>query len=139
MSRHDALTGLPNRWLLSERLERSLAQLKDGQRLAVRTLDLDAFKPVNDTYGHPAGDMLLRQIADRLRACIRREDTVARVDGDEFVVVQPDVARAEHAEWLAKRVIAALQQPFDLDRCQSTSARVWVPRWRPTPRQASMR
>lgn len=109
MSRHDALTNLPNRVLLRERLERSLAELAPGAHLSVLTLDLDAFKPVNDTYGHPVGDMLLRQIADRLNACVREEDTVARVGGDEFVVL------AAEAQALAARLIDALQRPFNLD------------------------
>ncbi|MCJ8521462.1 diguanylate cyclase (GGDEF)-like protein/PAS domain S-box-containing protein [Pseudorhizobium tarimense] len=115
MSRHDALTNLPNRLLLRERLERSLSAMAPGAQLAVLTLDLDGFKPVNDTYGHPVGDMLLRQVADRLHGCIREEDTVARVGGDEFVIVQPVVRRSEDADLLAKRIIENLQKPFDLE------------------------
>jgi diguanylate cyclase (GGDEF)-like protein/PAS domain S-box-containing protein len=115
MSRHDALTNLPNRLLLRERLERSLSALAPGTQLAVLTLDLDGFKPVNDTYGHPVGDMLLRQVADRLHGCIREEDTVARVGGDEFIVVQPVVRRTQDADLLAKRIIENLQKPFDLE------------------------
>ncbi|VVE59413.1 diguanylate cyclase [Pandoraea sputorum] len=115
MSRHDALTNLPNRLLLRERLERNLSELHVGAPLAVLTLDLDAFKQVNDTYGHPVGDMLLRQMADRLTACVRDEDTVARVGGDEFVVVAPRVRCEADAELLATRIIEALQRPFDLE------------------------
>ncbi|MCF6371308.1 PAS domain S-box protein [Rhizobium halophilum] len=115
MSRHDALTNLPNRLLLRERLERSLSALAPGAQLAVLTLDLDGFKPVNDTYGHSVGDMLLRQVADRLHGCIREEDTVARVGGDEFIVVQPVVRRTQDADLLAKRIIENLQKPFDLE------------------------
>ncbi|VVE55369.1 EAL domain-containing protein [Pandoraea sputorum] len=115
MSRHDALTNLPNRWLLRERLERSLARLENGARLAVLTLDLDGFKAVNDTYGHSVGDLLLRQLADRLRACVHEEDTVARLGGDEFVVVRPRARHTADVGRLAKRIVAALQQPFDLE------------------------
>lgn len=79
MSRHDALTNLPNRLLLRERLERSLDELTPGAQLAVLTLDLDGFKPVNDTYGHPVGDLLLRQVAARLHSCVRQENMVARI------------------------------------------------------------
>ncbi|AKK24926.2 bifunctional diguanylate cyclase/phosphodiesterase [Pandoraea oxalativorans] len=115
MSRHDALTTLPNRVLLRERLERGLAELEPGAHLSVLTLDLDAFKPVNDTYGHPVGDMLLRHIADRLNGCVREEDTVARVGGDEFVVLTRHGGAAAEAPALAARLIDALQRPFDLD------------------------
>ena len=115
MSRHDVLTNLPNRLLLRERLERDLAELKSDGLLAVLTLDLDGFKPVNDSYGHPVGDMLLRQVADRLRSCVREDDTVARLGGDEFVIVQPVVRRRDDVDLLAKRIIDTLQKPFDLD------------------------
>jgi hypothetical protein len=84
MARHDALTGLPNRVLLRERLNEALAHVHRGQRLAVHYLDLDLFKNVNDSLGHPAGDELLRMVAERLRCCVRDTDTVCRVGGDEF-------------------------------------------------------
>ncbi|WP_185961198.1 PAS domain S-box protein [Telmatospirillum sp. J64-1] len=115
MSRHDALTNLPNRLLFHERLERDLAKLGLGARVAVLTLDLDGFKPVNDTYGHPTGDALLRQVADRLRSSVREGDTVARIGGDEFVVIQSMVRRMDDADELAKRIIENLREPFDVE------------------------
>lgn len=114
MSRHDPLTNLPNRALLRERLEHGLAPAKHGARLAVLSLDLDAFKPVNDTYGHAVGDQLLRAFADRLRACVGPQDTVARLGGDAFVVLRPRVQHAAEAERLAQRIVAAAQSPFHL-------------------------
>lgn len=115
MSRHDALTNLPNRLLFRERLEQGLSEMGIDAHLAVITLDLDGFKPVNDTYGHPAGDILLRQVAERLRSCMREGDTVARVGGDEFIVVQPLVRRKDDVDRLAKRITDVLQEPFELD------------------------
>jgi diguanylate cyclase (GGDEF)-like protein/PAS domain S-box-containing protein len=115
MSRHDVLTGLPNRLLFRERLERALLEAAADTSLAVLTLDLDGFKAVNDTYGHPVGDVLLRQVADRLRACVRESDTIARIGGDEFVVVQPSLHRPDDSESLAKRIIVSFEEPFDLD------------------------
>ncbi|ANJ86766.1 hypothetical protein MB84_29270 (plasmid) [Pandoraea oxalativorans] len=114
MSRHDPLTALPNRALLRERLEHGLAHAKPGAHLAVLSLDLDAFKSVNDSYGQAVGDQLLRAVADRLRACVDPQDTVARLGGDEFVVLRPRVRHAAQAERLALRVVAALQAPFAL-------------------------
>jgi diguanylate cyclase (GGDEF)-like protein/PAS domain S-box-containing protein len=115
MSRHDALTNLPNRLLFRERLEQSMSDLTDDARLAVMTLDLDGFKAVNDTYGHPVGDALLRLVAERLRTCVREEDTVARTGGDEFVIVQPTVRRVGDVDLLARRIIENLQKPFELE------------------------
>ncbi|MDP1607507.1 MAG: diguanylate cyclase, partial [Rhodocyclaceae bacterium] len=88
LARHDALTGLPNRVLLADRLDMALAQARrDGGRVGVALLDLDGFKPVNDTWGHDAGDQILIEVANRLRAALRETDTVARLGGDEFVLV----------------------------------------------------
>lgn len=115
MSRHDALTNLPNRMLFRERLEEGLSELREDVRLSVMTLDLDGFKPVNDTYGHPVGDMLLRQVAERLRSCVREDDTVARIGGDEFVIILPTVRRTSDADLIARRVIETLQKPFEFD------------------------
>lgn len=109
----DGLTALPNRRLLDDRLDRALAQAARRQTvLAVLYLDLDRFKPVNDVYGHGAGDDLLRQVAQRLRNALRDEDTVARVGGDEFVAVLPDIANADAAVHAAEKVIAALSAPY---------------------------
>ena len=88
MALHDTLTGLPNRVLLNERLEDALRRVKRGDIVATLLLDLDHFKTVNDTLGHPAGDKLLKMVADRLRAVVRETDTIARMGGDEFAIVQ---------------------------------------------------
>ena len=116
LSAHDQLTGLPNRVVLADRLEMALsAARRSGVQVAMLCLDLDDFKEVNDTHGHAAGDALLRTVSARLRACLREGDTLARVGGDEFAVIQlcagvPDAARA-----LASRLIAATREPVTLD------------------------
>jgi diguanylate cyclase (GGDEF)-like protein/PAS domain S-box-containing protein len=116
LAHHDSLTGLANRPLLSERLEQALAlAARQGHCVAVLALDLDRFKLVNDLLGHVAGDAVLTEVARRLRACVRGIDTIARVGGDEFVIVQPAITDASDAEALAQRVIAAICQPFDID------------------------
>ena len=92
MARHDALTGLPNRLRFHERLSAAVARGKGGEASAVLFLDLDHFKAVNDTLGHPVGDALLRQVGDRLRAQVRETDMVARLGGDEFAIVQASVS-----------------------------------------------
>jgi diguanylate cyclase (GGDEF)-like protein len=114
MARHDALTDLPNRVLLRERLVEALARVERGHRLAVLCLDLDHFKNVNDTLGHPVGDELLRAVADRLRACVRDTDTISRVGGDEFSIIQTDIVDATDAERLARRITEAVSAPYDL-------------------------
>ena len=88
MAKHDTLTGLPNRALLNERLEQALTLARRGDLIACQLLDLDFFKTVNDTLGHPVGDKLLCQVADRLRALVRESDTIARMGGDEFAILQ---------------------------------------------------
>jgi diguanylate cyclase (GGDEF)-like protein len=113
MARHDALTGLPNRAFLNERLEQALARRSDI--VATHILDLDRFKHVNDTLGHPVGDVLLQMVADRLRSLVRDTDTIARMGGDEFVIVQAGLPQVADATSLAGRVIAALSEPFDID------------------------
>ncbi|MBF0093604.1 MAG: diguanylate cyclase [Alphaproteobacteria bacterium] len=113
---HDALTGLPNRALLEDRLNQSVARARrhDGG-LAVLFLDLDGFKPINDRYGHHAGDELLRQVAVRLKDCVREVDTVARIGGDEFVVLLTDVTDCAGAGRAARMILDAFRQPFALD------------------------
>ena len=113
----DPLTGLPNRYLVADRLEMAGARQGrvDGGATAVLFIDLDGFKPINDTHGHDAGDELLRQIADRLAAAVRTTDTVGRVGGDEFVVLCEDVDE-EATSVVARRVLETLQQPFQLSR-----------------------
>ena len=113
---HDALTGLPNRSFLAAHMAKALAQAHEQDAMAaVLCLDLDRFKQVNDTLGHPVGDALLSAVADRLRGCIRECDTVVRLGGDEFAIVQVSLARVEEAGILAQRVIDALSEPYDLE------------------------
>jgi diguanylate cyclase (GGDEF)-like protein len=114
MARHDALTDLPNRLLLRERLAEALSHVERGQRLAVLCLDLDQFKNVNDTLGHPTGDELLRVVAGRLRGCVRESDTISRVGGDEFSIIQTDIVDATDAERLARRISEAVSAPYDI-------------------------
>jgi diguanylate cyclase (GGDEF)-like protein len=116
MAHHDALTDLANRVLLNERLEQALSQrIHRKQLVAVHHLDLDQFKAVNDTFGHPAGDKLLKIVADRLRSLVREADTIARMGGDEFVVVQAPIADPGEATALAQRIIASMSEPFEID------------------------
>ncbi|NEQ97176.1 MAG: EAL domain-containing protein [Cyanothece sp. SIO2G6] len=120
---HDALTGLPNRSLLMDRLEQSLCLVKSRHQrqtlpdyqFAVLFLDLDHFKVVNDSLGHLVGDMLLNQVAQRLRSSLRIGDTVARLGGDEFVFLLEDIAHIQEAIEVANRVQMLLQEPFQLN------------------------
>ena len=107
---HDALTGLPNRRRMQDALDTSLRD----DAVAVLFLDLDGFKPVNDAHGHEAGDELLRQIAERLSACVRDGDVLARVGGDEFVVLMPGVTAQADAEAMSHRVRTAVERPFQV-------------------------
>jgi diguanylate cyclase (GGDEF)-like protein/PAS domain S-box-containing protein len=110
---YDPLTRLPNRRLLHDRLHQAVIRAKrDGSRLALVFIDLDKFKPVNDEFGHQAGDELLLAVAHRLQACVRESDTVARMGGDEFVVLLPSIDAAENALWVAEKIHAALREPF---------------------------
>ncbi len=112
LAQHDALTALPNRALTRELGERVLASARrDGLRSAVLFVDLDRFKPINDTYGHDAGDAVLREVAARLSHCIRAEDVVGRIGGDEFMIVLADVDGARGAAHVAAQCIALLRQP----------------------------
>ncbi|TGN78942.1 EAL domain-containing protein [Bradyrhizobium yuanmingense] len=115
MAQHDALTELPNRVLLKARLEPALADTRGGNlHLAVLLLDLDRFKEVNDTLGHPAGDLLLRSVAARLLDCVRETTFVARLGGDEFAIVDYVTNPAADATSLAEAIHGALSEPFDL-------------------------
>ena len=114
MARHDSLTDLPNRLLFQEQLAHALAGAKRGERLAVLYLDLDNFKSVNDTLGHQVGDELLKAVAGRLRGCVREVDTVARVGGDEFAIVQNGIAHASDTATLARRICDDLRAPYNL-------------------------
>ena len=115
MALHDALTGLPNRVLLNERLEDALTRARRSDLVATHVLDLDHFKQVNDTLGHAAGDKLLRMVADRLRALVRDVDTVARMGGDEFAIMQLAIAQPCDATALAHRIIESVSAPYDID------------------------
>jgi diguanylate cyclase (GGDEF)-like protein len=115
-ARYDGLTGLPNRGVFVEALGHAIANTKRGEtRFAVIYLDLDHFKDVNDTLGHPAGDELLKAVAERLRSNTREIDTVARFGGDEFAVVAPDIAEPADAAALADKLIKAIATPFLID------------------------
>jgi diguanylate cyclase (GGDEF)-like protein/PAS domain S-box-containing protein len=112
MAYHDALTGLPNRALLSERLDRAmLAARRDGRKLAVMFIDLDRFKTINDSLGHMTGDHLLKEVANRLCRVVRAVDTVARLGGDEFVVLVPGVRAAEECAAVGEKIIGAMAEP----------------------------
>ena len=115
IARHDALTDLPNRELFHDRLHTVLARARrHAERLALLYIDLDRFKQVNDSCGHATGDQLLREVATRIRYCVRESDTVGRLGGDEFVVMLPTLALAEHAAVVAEKIRVALQRPFEL-------------------------
>jgi diguanylate cyclase (GGDEF)-like protein/PAS domain S-box-containing protein len=115
MAYHDALTGLANRRHLNEQLTQALARTAQPcSSFAVLALDLDRFKAINDTLGHDAGDLLLAEVANRLKAAVRATDTVARIGGDEIVIVQSDVTQPEAARELARRLIDRIAEPFDI-------------------------
>jgi diguanylate cyclase (GGDEF)-like protein/PAS domain S-box-containing protein len=119
MAHHDSLTDLANRVRLNERLEQTLAQSSDGRMVAVHHLDLDRFKAINDTFGHHAGDKLLKMVASRLRELVRATDTIARMGGDEFVIVQAPISKEAEATSLAERMIVAIGEPFVIDGHQA--------------------
>ncbi len=112
MARHDALTGLPNRTLFHERLDQALAFLGRSQECAVLCLDVDHFKDVNDTFGHPAGDFVLQTVAARLQACVREVDTVTRLGGDEFAILLVNTDTPAGTHDAAQRIIRALREPI---------------------------
>ena len=127
---HDGLTDLPNRMLFNDRLEQALASADAGANVAVLCLDLDRFKEVNDTFGHAVGDGLLKAVAHRLERCVRRTDTVARIGGDEFVVLQISRNPLREAALLSRRLIERISTPYDIDGHQiriGTSIGIAVP------------
>jgi len=116
LTRHDVLTGLPNRALLEERLAQSLAQARrTGLRVALMHLDLDQFKLFNDSVGHQMGDALLKLAADRFVGCLRAGDTVSRQGGDEFTMIFPDIESIDVAALVAKKLLDAMKLPFTLE------------------------
>ena len=116
LSEHDALTGLPNRILLNDRCQISLNRAMRFQScLGLLMVDVDEFKIVNDALGHQAGDKLLRELAQRLNHCVRATDTVARIGGDEFIVLLPDLRIPAEAESIAAKIVVAVAQPYAID------------------------
>ncbi len=116
MAQHDPLTGLPNRALFSDRLQRSIANaVRDKTGLALMFIDLDKFKPVNDTYGHGVGDLLLQDVAQRMLQCLRDSDTVARIGGDEFVVLLRGSSAIPETLAVAEKIRKGLERPFLID------------------------
>jgi diguanylate cyclase (GGDEF)-like protein len=115
LARRDALTGLPNRLLLRDQFEVSVGRIRStGHFAALLVLDLDRFKPVNDQFGHVTGDALLQAVAKRIRSVVAEQDTVARVGGDEFVVVQTGIQHEDEANILAHRIIRVVSAPYQL-------------------------
>lgn len=115
LAHHDALTGLPNRILFNDRLQQAIAlSSRNFSLLAVLFLDLDNFKEINDNLGHDIGDLLLKEVANRLEETIREIDTVARFGGDEFVFILPDIKSIEYADKVIKRIHSAFSKPFKI-------------------------
>ena len=116
LAMYDPLTGLANRRLLDERIEEALSSCSHkSHKVALLLIDLDKFKPVNDTHGHEVGDALLRAIAGRLQSLVRSSDTVARIGGDEFVIVIPGMGDTSRAQQIGENVIRELSQPIAED------------------------
>jgi diguanylate cyclase (GGDEF)-like protein/PAS domain S-box-containing protein len=116
-AKHDFLTGLPNRMLLNDRIGQAIASgRRHAKQVAVLFLDLDGFKHINDSLGHPVGDKLLQSVAERLMACVRGSDTVSRQGGDEFVILLSDLSQSEDAAVMAGRVLRAIAQPHSIDQ-----------------------
>jgi diguanylate cyclase (GGDEF)-like protein/PAS domain S-box-containing protein len=115
MAQYDALTNLPNRALFTDRLQQAFSAAKRGhEHFALMYIDLDKFKPINDTFGHAVGDLLLCEAAQRMQSCVRQSDTVARIGGDEFVVLLPSLKQHQDAPEVAEKIRHALNLPFEL-------------------------
>lgn len=113
---HDVLTGLPNRSLFRDRVQHAIASAeRERSRLALMFVDLDRFKPVNDTYGHGVGDQLLKAVAERLYRCLRKSDSPARLGGDEFVVLLPAIKTERNALEIAEKIRHEMSVPFEID------------------------
>ncbi len=116
LAQHDGLTGLPNRALFEDRLRQGVAQAqRNHAQLAMMFVDLDGFKPINDTHGHQVGDRLLVAVAQRMHACVRHADTVGRVGGDEFLVLLPEVQSVQNATAVAEKICHAIHQVMEID------------------------
>ena len=116
LAQHDALTGLTNRAGFLQKLSDAMQHCQESHSLmAVMYMDIDRFKPVNDTHGHGVGDALLRAFAARLTHTMRASDTIARLGGDEFTIIMEKIARPEDAAVLAAKIVAAMRAPFELD------------------------
>ncbi len=113
---HDFLTSLPNRTLFYDRLKQAITKARrDKESIAVLFLDLDGFKAINDTFGHDVGDALLREVSERIVACVRDSDTVARMGGDEFTVILSNVQTSNASDRVAKKIVEAIASPFVLN------------------------
>lgn len=116
LATHDALTGLPNRSLFNEHLDIALHNAgRHGRTAALLFIDLDGFKAINDTYGHEAGDRLLQEIGNRMRTCVRQEDIIARMGGDEFTVLLSELNDTDDAALVAQKLLDCINKPVDLD------------------------
>jgi len=115
LAHYDSLTGLPNRTLFRDRLAHAIARAdRDNQMLALLFIDLDRFKTINDTLGHHIGDLMLKSVAERIKTCVREEDTAARLGGDEFTVILEQITAPEDASGVAQKIIDELSPPFNL-------------------------
>ena len=113
LAHHDSLTELPNRILFYDRLNQAIIKSRrDNAKFAILYLDLDGFKNINDTLGHDAGDMLLKEAAKRIKACVRESDTVARMGGDEFTVIISNVRSKKGKDDVAKKIVGSIASPF---------------------------
>lgn len=116
LAHYDALTGLPNRSLFADRLQQAITAAKRNKsRVALMFIDLDKFKPVNDDLGHDIGDMLLKEVAQRMRNCVRDADTVSRIGGDEFVILLPAIEHEKNAMLVAEKILSAINLTFEMD------------------------
>jgi len=116
MAHHDALTGLPNRRLFNERISLEISRSqRNNQKIGVMLFDLDHLKKVNDSFGHSVGDLLLQAVAQRLLGLLRKSDTVARMGGDEFLLILPEMKQTNDAILTAERILSALSTPFLLE------------------------
>ncbi len=123
MAYHDPLTGLPNRALFNDRLNIAIARSqRNGKKIAVMMLDVDKFKNINDKYGHETGDKLLKSVADRIGGVLRKSDTIARMGGDEFLIIVPEMENVKDVMAVAQKILTLFQTPFDCNGFQLRSS-----------------